>query len=334
MQISSLKLRSIAIGLIACGVAFISHPAHALGTVTRLTAGPTVVSVSSDDTAGLTVTAYDATNTSADVTGVATFTTNDPRGTFTGATYHAGKVGSWTISVKAEGQTVNVPVTVTVGKLNELVINPNSAPERVPLNGTRQFAVTGFDQHNNEVKLGTVAWTITNGIGTVSADGLFAAKKIGDGSLTVTSAGINGSISLNVFDKAPVTLGPIANSNSNNNGNANSSTNGNVNSNISTNTNSSTNADSTARVCSTKRNWLWGLVLLALLGGSALLYAFISVTKIWPAALSLGLAAILSIIERRTGCNATLWWPWIATLGSAALAALAYQQAPKTINQQ
>ena len=335
MQISSLKLRSIAIGMMAFGFAFISHPAHALGTVTHLTASPTVISVTADDTAALTVTGYDANGKTADVTGVAVYTTNDPRGSFTGATYHAGKVGSWLVSIKAEGQTIDIPVTVTVGKLTELVINPNSAPERVPLNTTRQFSVAGFDQHNNSVTIGAKTWAITNDLGAISTSGLFTAKKLGDGTLSVASAGINGSVALTVFAKAPVTLGPIANANSN--GNTNSSTNANANSNtnISTNTNSSTDAVSTTeRICSSARNWLWGVILLALFGGSALLYAFIPVTKIWPAAISLILAAALSIIERKTGCNGTMWWPWVATLGSAALAALAYQQAPKNINQQ
>ena len=334
MQTSSLKLRSIAIGMMAFAFALISHPAHALGTVTHLTATPTVISISSDDTVALTVTAYDADGKTADVTGIATYATNDPRGSFTGATYHAGKVGSWSVSIKAEGQTLNIPATITVGKLSEIVINPNSAPERVPLNTTRQFSVTGFDQHNNPVTIGAKTWAITNSLGTVSSAGLFSAKKVGDGTLSVTSAGINGSVTVTVFEKAAVTLGPIVNTNSSTNTNSATNANSNSNTKISSNTNSSTDNASTTRVCSSARNWLWGLILLALLGGSALLYAFIPVTKIWPAAISLVLAAILSVIERKTGCNGTMWWPWVATLGSAALAALAYQQAPKTINQQ
>jgi hypothetical protein len=148
-------------------------------------------------------------------------------------------------------------------------------------------------------------------------------KDEGTGTIGVTSGSVSASVQLEVYKRPAVVLGPITNTS---NSNANSNTNSSVNSN--TNTSTTTETPTTATPCSAQKNWLWGLILLAVLGGSALLYAFVAVTKIWPAAIVLGVAAITAVLEHRFGCG-TSWWPWIAILGAAGLTGFAYQQSPK-----
>lgn len=328
MQISSHKFSSLLLGLAMVGVALFGQPAHAAGPATRIVVTPATVGLTADQTSTLTVTAIDAGGVSTDVTGASVFTTNDPRGSFTGATYNAGKVGVWTIGVKAEGFNASVVVTVTAGKLAELQINPNSAPERVALGTNRTYTVEGFDADNNPVAVTDATWSVTKELGTLSTKGVFTPKAEGKGTITATSGEVKGSVALEVYERPAVVLGPLTNANANNTANSNSNANGNTNSSINDNTNTGVVDTSDAGTCSARKNWAWGLILLALLGGTALLYAFVNVTKIWPAAVALGVAAILAVLEHRYGCGSA-WWSWVAILGTAALTGFAYQQAPK-----
>lgn len=321
MLISSLrKVLTISIVLVAGLV--LAVPAHAI-TATRISVTPSSASLTADQETAFQVTAVDEQGASSDVTGEAVFTTDDPRGSFSGAVYQAGKVGRWFVGVRAAGQQATVAIIVTTGKLDSLVINPNSAPERVAVNTSRAFSVQGYDQNNNLVEAKNVSWSVSSSLGTINSSGVFSAKQIGEGTITATSGSIKQSVAVAVTEKPVATIGEATNAN----GNSNSS----VNTNSGTNTNSSVatpNETDDATACSARATWVWGLVLLLLLGGSALLYAFVPVTAIWPAALSLGLAAIVSVIQYRSDCSLA-WWPWVATLGCAVLAMFAYQQTPR-----
>ena len=323
MQISSPNFKRIALAFAVLFSVLLSRPTFAVEPAVRLSVTPNSVGLTADQTATLQVTAYDAKNVATDVTGVTTFTTSDPRGSFSGATYNPGKVGLWTIGVKAEGLNASVAVTVTAGKLAELQINPNSTPERVALTTTRTYTITGFDADNNIVAVDAPVWSVTKERGTITATGVFTPTDEGTGSISVTSGSVTTSVQLEVYKRPAVVLGPITNtSNSNANSNTNTSTN------INSTTNSPASDTPITSSCSARKNWLWGLILLAILGGSALLFAFVSVTKIWPAAIVLGVAALAAILEHRYGCG-NAWWSWIVILGSAALTGFAYQQAPK-----
>jgi len=323
MLISSLrKILTLTVALVAGLV--LAVPAHAI-TATRISVTPSSASLTADQETAFQVIAVDDQGASSDLTGEAVFTTDDPRGSFSGAVYQAGKVGRWFVGVRAAGQQATVAITVTAGKLDSLAINPNSAPERVAINTSRTFSVQGYDQNNNLVEAKNVSWSVSSTLGTINSSGVFSAKQIGEGTITATSGSIKQSVAVTVTEKPVATIGETTNAN----GNSNSS----VNTNSATNTNTTIatpneTEDTTATACSARATWVWGLVLLLLLGGSALLYAFVPVTAIWPAALSLGLAAIVSVIQYRSDCSLA-WWPWVATLGCAVLAMFAYQQAPR-----
>ena len=224
-----------------------------------------------------------------------------------------------------------MPGAGTAGASAAHKINPNPAPERVALGTTRTYTVTGFDADNNPVVVNDPVWSVTKALGTISSTGTFSPSSVGKGSLSVASGSIKTDIGLETYKRPSVVLGPISsttkNSTSNSNANSNANTNTPTNVNANTNTNSQAAAPA-ATTCSARRNWVWGLILLAILGGTALLYAFVSVTKIWPAAIVLIVAASAAILEHRYGCGNT-WWSWIAILGAAGLTAFAYQQSPK-----
>lgn len=307
---------------------------RAIGPATSLSVTPSSLKLTADQSVALVVTAKDATNATEDVTGASTYAVSDPRGRIVGTTYEAGKAGSWLITVTYEGLTATVPVTVTAGALVEMIINPNSEPEIIPLDRKPDFAAQGFDVDNNRVSIPTPNWSVTGGIGTISSKGVFTPSKLGAGTVVITSGSISSSIRVNVVAARGTNENSNANTNTAANTNAGPKTNSNVNSdtNAPANANINTPTDGSTddtRVCTARKNWLWGIILLALLGAVAVLYAFIPVTKNWPAFVAVVAAIGLSVVERNTGCTDNVWWPWIAILGTVGLTIFAYQQTPK-----
>ena len=331
----SLRYRLLVPALMA--LAFLpALPARAFGPAASLSVTPASLELTADQTVSLKVTATDATKTTLDVTGASVYSSNEPRATFTGTQFTPGKVGSWTIGVEYQGLNVAVPVVVTAGTLAELNINPNSDPEVVALNRTTTFTVAGYDAKSNPLKVTGLSWSVSGGLGAIDATGKFTPSTIGTGLVIVSKGAINTSIPVKVVAEriigTPKNTNVATNANANSNANTNSTANANTNAPASTNLNVNGSTDDTKAVdnCTSRANWLWGILLLALLGGTAILYAFVPVTKTWPAIVGLGAAVILSVIERTYGCAGNAWWPWVAILGAAALTIFAYQQTPKT----
>jgi len=318
-------------------VAFLFAPlgVHALGQPTSLSVSPSTLQLTADQSVALVVTAKDATNATEDVTGASTYSVTDPRGRIVGTTYEAGKAGSWLITVTYEGLTATVPVTITAGALTEMVINPNSEPEIVPLDRTTDFSAQGFDADNNRITIPSPTWSVTGGIGTISTRGVFTPTKLGTGTVVITSGAITASVRVDTVAargtnenvNATTNTNTVVNTNTTNtNGNVNGDTNAPAPTNVNTPTEGSTDD---ATTCTSRKNWLWGIILLALLGAVAVLYAFVPVTKNWPAFVAIVAALTMSVVERNTGCTDNVWWPWIAILGTIGLTIFAYQQTPK-----
>jgi len=324
-----IRLRYLFIPLLAL-TALLVRPAHAIGTPTSIVATPSTLELVAGQDATLKIEALDSTNARQDVSGAATYSSNDPRGSFTGLTFTAGKVGTWSISVSYQGLTTTVPVKVTAGALAEIVINPNSSPEIVAINKTLTFSAQGFDAKNNPITVSDIDWSVSP-IGQIDSHGKFTPSSIGTGTLVAKKGAIEASVAVKVIAAIITnanTNTTTANTNVTTNTSANTNTAVNDNTNTTANTNESTEATNSTP-CTSGQNWLWGILILVLLGGVAILYAFIPVTKTWPAAIGLGAAIILSVLERRYDCGGHNWWPWIAIIGTAALTVLAYQQAPK-----
>ncbi len=303
----------------------------AAGPATGITVSPATATINADQTVTFVVTATDALGATTTVTADSIISTDDPLGSVLGTVYSAGKVGQWTIQISYQSFTTTATVTVTPGALAEIDVNPDTQPEVVILGKFRTFKAKGFDQHNNVVTDFVPTWVVGSNIGTIDESGKFTATTIGTGTVEARSAS-------GVIDQVAVTVREAAAETTNANTNtAATNANGNVNTNANTNTASNTNTATLSTLtndtveCTTMKNSIWVLILVGYLAVVALLFAFIPVTKIWPALVALGGAIALVLIHRNYGCSVLAWWPWVLTLGTVGLTMLALRQTPKKI---
>lgn len=333
--------RTLALGVVLFG-GLLATQTHAAGPIVSITVTPATTTMTADQSQAFTVTATDTDGLTSDVTSGSTLSSNDPLGSMSGATYHAGQVGTWEILAVYQSFSDTAAVTVTPGELKELVINPHSDPEYVNQGSTKQFSVRGYDAHNNEISNLSPTWSIIGEIGSINASGLFSAERIGTGQVRVTVGTITGQIPV-VVKEAPV-QDANTNSNTNTGTNTNSGTNVNANSNGNTNSSTNTNTDEPATNtntavgnddqaeevlhCTTMATWLWVIVLVVFLIGVAILYALVPMSRIWPAIIGLGGAIALIIVHRTYGCDLLSWWDWILALATLGLGILALRQLP------
>ncbi len=311
-----------------------------LAATTKITIDPTAASVPSGHTVSFVVKAVDANGSSTDVTGQTVFSTNDPKGTLTGATYMAGQAGSWTIQAAYQSFVTTAAVTVTPGSIAEIEINPNSDPEIIFTGTSKKFTARAFDARSNEIPGVNFVWSVAGSNGTVSSSGVFAATTVGTGKIQAQANGVTGQVSVDV-EPAPVATTNTSTTNANTNThlttNTNSSVNQNtnaaaVNSNANTNSVSNTNTTAapvtTTTPCTSLKPWVWTLILIIFLIAVAVLYGFVPVTKIWPVIIALVGAGVLAYVQRKYDCSLQTWWAWVVTLGTIALTALAIRSKP------
>ena len=131
-------------------------------------------------------------------------TINSATGLFTAGAV-AGTFAN-TIRVTSGSISSTVSETVVSGALATIVVTPN--PVTLGIGTNQQFLASGADAFGNPVSLGSVAWSVANGGGTIgSASGLFTAgNTVGIFANTVraTSGGISGTAFVTV------TAGPLA----------------------------------------------------------------------------------------------------------------------------
>ena len=78
-------------------------------------------------------------------------------------------------------------MTVVAGSLATLTIAPDR--DTIATDTTRLFTVTGTDSRGNPVSnLGTISWSVLNGIGTIDVAGLFTPTAAGNGFVRATSS--------------------------------------------------------------------------------------------------------------------------------------------------
>lgn len=149
--------------------------------VDHLIINPTNVTlINADQSRTYTVTAYDQYGNSWDVTSSALYTTTDPKGTFSGSVYHAGKVGTWIITASYQGQNISTNVTIAAPGAPATVQLTN-ASDSIETNSIYQFRVKIFDADGNEITNPTLAWSVTQGFDDSVIDqfGRFVAIKAG-----------------------------------------------------------------------------------------------------------------------------------------------------------
>jgi hypothetical protein len=115
--------------------------------------------------------------------------------------------GSSTVSVTSNSISTSATVTTTAGALASIVVTP--ANPSMTVNGTKQFAASGFDANGNSVAIAPT-WSVTGG-GNIDAAGMFtAASTPGAPVVKATSGAINGTtnVTVNAGAVASITITP------------------------------------------------------------------------------------------------------------------------------
>src|SRR5439155_24093137 len=97
------------------------------------------------------------------------------------------QAGTGTLPVAAGAKTPDVALTIAAGPAARLDVSP--ATGTVVAGGTLAFSGTPRDAFGNAISGLTVAWTVTGGIGTISAGGVLSASNLVGSGTVVASAG-------------------------------------------------------------------------------------------------------------------------------------------------
>lgn len=113
------------------------------------------------------------------------------------------KVGGYVITATLNSLKAEAQVKVIPGNLTDISISPQSAQLKV--GESKTFTVLATDSKGNEITDANVEWSVTGGIGDVSASGEFKAKTKGNGTVSA-NVGYNGasksvSASITVLEK-------------------------------------------------------------------------------------------------------------------------------------
>jgi hypothetical protein len=106
-------------------------------------------------------------------------------GTIVGGLYDPWLVGTWTVSATSSGIEGTATVVVTPGAPTSVLILPTAA---VAHEGERvAFAAVAYDAKGNTIHGAAIKWRVEGGIGSVTADGEFAATAGGVGRVGATA---------------------------------------------------------------------------------------------------------------------------------------------------
>jgi Bacterial Ig-like domain (group 1) len=131
-----------------------------------------------------TATGYDAYDNPIEV--APTWFVTEPVGDIDAkGSFLARRTGSAQVQATASGITGQASVTVRPNDLARLVVQP-AGPLTLTAGLTVSLTVTGYDAFGNTVAV-TPAWSQTTQLGTLSAEGLFRAEKVGSGRLVARS---------------------------------------------------------------------------------------------------------------------------------------------------
>jgi hypothetical protein len=170
--------------------------------VSNFELGPTNTTVRAGDIVKFVVT--EVNGSIIDVTDQVIFTDDDPVGNFTQAIYHAGKVGTWTITATIDNTELATSVTVKPGKLATINIAPQNDPVVVTVGASQQFTATGYDTLKNAITLDKVVWTGAFSLGSINEAGIFTADNVGGSQIVAVAEDILGLTTIRVEPSAPV----------------------------------------------------------------------------------------------------------------------------------
>ncbi|MEA3241287.1 MAG: Ig-like domain-containing protein [Pseudomonadota bacterium] len=113
----------------------------------------------------------------------------------------AKKPGDCILLAHLEKITTGRPFTIVPGKLNKIECKPESI--KIPAGQTAQIKVKGFNKYGHQLPV-EVEWSVENNLGTVAKDGIFTAKKVGNGVVKVAKEGVFSEV------KVEIEHGPLA----------------------------------------------------------------------------------------------------------------------------
>src|SRR5439155_23079348 len=97
------------------------------------------------------------------------------------------RAGTGTLTIAAGAMTQDFPVTIVPGPEARIDVSPPTGT--VVAGGTLAFSGTPRDAFGNAISGLTVVWTVTGGIGTISAGGVLSASNLVGSGTVVASAG-------------------------------------------------------------------------------------------------------------------------------------------------
>lgn len=298
-----------------------------------LSLAPVNPEVASGSTVELTAWLNNESGQAQEVTAYTAFSQNDPLGGLIGSTYRAGQAGQWTIVGHYGDLTASTGVTVVPGLITQLVINPNSQPEVITVDGSRSFTAAAYDAQNNIIAPLAVAWRLEGLVGTIDSSGKLSATNSGSGKVIAESNGVSASVDIivrtavaantNQANANSVTAATNPNANTNNAGdNNNAAVNGSTNRQATNETGEAvpTETDS-SKSCAALAWWWWLIFLIVYLG---LLYGYYFVIRgvrnrwWWLLPLLLTVAAVWLYFGVRCESVAT-WFPWVTVIAGLIL---------------
>jgi hypothetical protein len=170
------------------------------------------LSVLGDDVAGASSLTYTWSVTSAPANATPTFSSNGTNAAQnTVATFQAAGTYTFLVTITdPAGLTATSTVTVTVNQTcTSVTISPGSAS--VADGTTQQFTASALDQFGNPMAAPpSLAWSVTDGMGTINSGGLYSAPASGSGTATVlaTGGGITGSVLVTITSPTPAPQPP------------------------------------------------------------------------------------------------------------------------------
>jgi len=250
------------------------------------------------------------------------FQVNDPRGQIEKNIYQAGKAGEWAIEASYGNFAAQAKIKVVPGPVSKIIINPNSLPEVINLNEQKKFSAAAYDKMGNLIEKADFHWTQEGNLGSIAQDGLFTAKKTGEGKVIASSGDISGSADIKIKEKTALakvnpalTNSQTAASHQNNNSNTNESLSANDQEQNGEVAGAAAEAEENSNACQAFAWYWWLLIMIAYIGLLILYYFLIKKSKNnwwWLFPLALTVAAFWVYFQY--SCQTNAWWPWVSII--------------------
>ncbi|PON18692.1 hypothetical protein C2W62_06610 [Candidatus Entotheonella serta] len=170
------------------------------GALKMLSVTPEQVSLTAGETAQMIVVGYDAYGNPTPITPI--WHVPDGMGTVSADNVlTAQKAGTGRLILAAEDLAEVVDISVEIGSLASLVVQPETA--EMASGAQQTFSVQGFDAGGNPVSA-EVEWRVEGDNGTITSEGVFTATQMGMGNVQAVSNDVVGAA------EVTVTAGPAA----------------------------------------------------------------------------------------------------------------------------